>query len=68
MQSETRYMLRRASEEAHRALSSDEPAVAEVHEELSVRYSAKAVNLLVDEDEADAPDPSRGSGIPTIER
>jgi hypothetical protein len=51
MRSETRYVLRRASEEAHRALSSDEPAVAEVHEELSVRYSVKAANLLAGEDE-----------------
>lgn len=42
MQSETKYFLRRASEEAQRAISSDGPAVADAHEALSVRYSAKA--------------------------
>ena len=51
MKSETRYFLQRASEEARRAIKSEEPRVASVHEALSVRYSAKALTLLAAEDE-----------------
>ncbi len=50
MQSDARYFLRRASEEARRALRSNEPAVAEVHDTMSLRYSAKATSLLAEED------------------
>ncbi len=50
MEAETRYFLRRASEEAHRALSADQPEAAAAHEALAVRYSAKAVNLLTEQD------------------
>jgi hypothetical protein len=52
MDCETKYALRRASEEALKAITSEGPAEAQVHEELSVQYSAKAVGLLVEEDEA----------------
>ncbi len=50
METETKYYLRRASEEAHRALSATQPQAAAAHEALSVRYSAKALTLLADED------------------
>ncbi len=51
MRSETQYFLRRATEEAYRAIRSERPEAADVHEALSVRYSAKAVMLLVEEDQ-----------------
>ena len=51
MKSETSYLLRRASEEARLAMGSGEPRAAEVHEALSVHYSARALSLLVAEDE-----------------
>ncbi len=50
MKRETRYFLRRAREEARRAIRSDNPQAADAHEELSKLYSAKAVTLLVEED------------------
>ena len=52
MKHETKYLLRRASEEAHRAIRSDKPEAADVHEALSVRYSAKALILLMEDDDA----------------
>jgi hypothetical protein len=51
MKSETEYLLRRAGEEAHKAISSEKPEAARVHEALSVHYSAKAVIQLLEEDE-----------------
>jgi len=51
MKAETKYLLRRASEEAHRAISSEKPEAAHVHEAMSVRYSAKALSLLIEDDE-----------------
>jgi hypothetical protein len=54
MKSETSYLLRRASEEARLAMGSAEPKAADVHEALSVRYSARALSLLVAEDEGAA--------------
>jgi hypothetical protein len=51
VKAETQYLLRRASEEVRRAISSEQPEAAEVHEALSVRYSAKALTLLFEEDE-----------------
>lgn len=50
MRSETEYFLKRASEETRRALTSEAPEAAEAHETLSVRYSAKALALLDEED------------------
>lgn len=55
MKSETRYLMRRASEEAKRAICSEKPEAADVHEALSVRYSAKALILLIEDDEALGP-------------
>jgi hypothetical protein len=54
MKHEARYLLQRASEEARQALSAEQPEAAEVHEALSIRYSAKAVTLIADEDEEGA--------------
>lgn len=51
MKPETQYLLRRASDEALRAISSQQPEAADVHESLSVRYSAKALILIAEEDE-----------------
>jgi len=52
MDDETEYLLKRASEEARQAIRSEHPDVAEVHQAMSVRYSAKALDLLVEEDGA----------------
>jgi hypothetical protein len=54
MKSETLYLLQRASEEALQAISSEQPEAADVHEALSVRYSAKALTLIADEDDESA--------------
>ena len=51
MDRETKYALRRASEEALKAISSEGPA-EDVHEALSVHYSARAADLLEKEDAA----------------
>lgn len=50
MDGETRFLLRRASQEARRAISSEYPGAAAVHEEMSRRYSNKAVALLLEGD------------------
>jgi hypothetical protein len=42
---ELEYCLKRAREEARRALRADQPEVASVHQRLSVRYSARAFML-----------------------
>ena len=52
MEGETTYLLRRAGEEAQRAVSSEKPEAANVHEAMSVRYSARALILLIEDDEA----------------
>jgi hypothetical protein len=54
METEAEYLLRRASEEARRALGADKPEAADIHSALSVRYSAKAVTLLMEEDDGAA--------------
>lgn len=50
MEEETEFLLKRASQEARRAIAAEHPEAAEAHEELSVRYSAKAVALLHNQD------------------
>jgi len=50
MEEETEFLLKRASQEARRAIAAEHPEAAEAHEELSLRYSAKAVALLNEED------------------
>ncbi len=51
MKTETEFLLRRASEESRKAISSDQPEAADAHEELAVRYSVKAAAALSDDDE-----------------
>lgn len=46
---ETEYYMHRAKEEAKRALTSDQPAVAAAHHGLSVQYSARALMSHVEE-------------------
>ena len=55
MKTETEYFLKRASEETRRALISQAPEAAEAHEAMSVRYSAKALALLDEEDHEQRP-------------
>lgn len=50
MEEETEFLLRRASQEARRAIASKSPEAAEAHEEMALRYSAKAVASLKDGD------------------
>lgn len=46
---ETEYYMHRAKEEAKRALTSDQPAVAAAHHGLSVQYSARVLMLHAEE-------------------
>ena len=46
MEQETEFLLRRASQEARRAINCEQPEAAQAHEELARRYSAKAVAAL----------------------
>jgi hypothetical protein len=48
---ELEYCLTRAREEAHRALRSNQPEAAAVHQRLSVRYSARAFMLRATEND-----------------
>lgn len=50
---ELEYCLMRAREEAHRALRSNKPEVAAVHQRLSVRYSARAFMLRAAENDSE---------------
>lgn len=48
---ETAYLLTRAQDEAIAAIRAEHPAVAAVHQRLSMLYSAKAIIKLGHEDE-----------------
>jgi len=52
MEEEAEFLLKRASQEARRAIASDHPEAAEAHEQMALRYSAKAVALLHEGDSA----------------
>jgi hypothetical protein len=54
MESKTEFLLRRASEESLKAIAAGQPEAADAHEELAVRYSAKAIMALSDEDKTNA--------------
>ena len=56
MERETEFLLRRAHEEALKAIRSNQPEAADVHEAMAVSYSAKAAELLAEPD-ASAVDP-----------
>ena len=49
---EAEYLLRRAKEEAFRAIQAENPTVSAVHQELALRYSAKAVIAIANADDA----------------
>ena len=59
---ETEYFLKRASEETRRAIGAEEPNAADAHAELAARYSAKAVTLIVEEEDSEAPGPDVAGG------
>lgn len=46
MESETEFLLRRASEESLKAMNSIQPQAEVAHEELALRYSVKAIDAL----------------------
>ena len=48
MGTELEYCMRRARQEAHRALACNEPEAAAAHQKLSIRYSARAFMLRAD--------------------
>lgn len=56
MERETEFLMRRAHEEALKAIRSDQPQAADVHEAMAVSYSAKAAELLAEPD-AEAVEP-----------
>jgi len=49
---ELEYCMRRAREESRRALRSNRPEAAAVHQRLSIKYSARAFLLRAEEDES----------------
>lgn len=49
------YFMRRAREEAHSALKADKPEAAAAHRGLSIRYSAKAVMAIAEEEQSAFP-------------
>lgn len=44
------YLMRRAREEARSAAHADKPEAAAVHRDLSVRYSARALMTIAEDD------------------
>ncbi|HEV2080521.1 MAG TPA: hypothetical protein VGR19_11585 [Allosphingosinicella sp.] len=59
MERETEFLLRRASQEARRAINCDQPEAAQAHDEMARRYSARAVAALHKQD-GSAGDPAGG--------
>jgi hypothetical protein len=49
MDEETEFLLKRAAEEARRAISSPNEEAANAHQGMAIRYSAGAVAKLADE-------------------
>lgn len=54
MESDPEFLLRRAKEESLRALETDQPEAANVHQKLAVQYSAKAAIALANQDQGNA--------------
>lgn len=48
MDRETVFLLRRASEESRKAISSDRPEAADAHQGLAILYSVKAAEALAE--------------------
>ncbi|MEO6361029.1 MAG: hypothetical protein ABIO43_10715 [Sphingomicrobium sp.] len=55
MESETEFLLRRASEESRKAMNSVQPQAEAAHDEMAMRYSVKAIIALSDVDEIEPP-------------
>jgi len=54
MESDAKFLLRRASEESLKAMTSNEPQASDAHEKMAIRYSAKAAMALADTEEPSA--------------
>lgn len=59
MHERTEFLLKRAREEATRAINAESKGASEAHQEMAIRYSAKALVQLTndDQDVATEPDP-----------
>lgn len=51
METDTEFLLRRAKEESLKALETNQPIAADLHQQLAVRYSTQAAMALANEDE-----------------
>lgn len=49
------YFMRRAREEAHSALKSNKPEVAAAHHGMSIRYSAKVLMVMAEDERSAFP-------------
>jgi diphthamide biosynthesis methyltransferase len=63
METNPEFLLRRAKEESVKALEAEDPAAASVHEQLAIRYSAKAALLLAGEDVGGLPSDRTSEGL-----
>ena len=50
MEEETEFLLKRAREEATQAIRAGDERVADAHQQMAVRYSAKALIRLAEQD------------------
>ena len=50
MEEETEFLLKRAKEEATKAIRSADERAADAHQQMAVRYSARALIRLADQD------------------
>lgn len=50
MEEETEFLLKRAKEEATQAIRATDERVADAHQHMAVRYSARALLQLADQD------------------
>ena len=57
MEEETKFLLKRAKEEATQAIRSADERVANAHQKMAVRYSARALIELASQDPDVAPMP-----------
>ena len=51
MDEDTEFLLKRAREEATRAINADSETASQAHQSMAIRYSAKALVQLTNEDE-----------------
>jgi hypothetical protein len=67
MDQETEFLLKRAREEARLAIQAKSEAAAEAHQGMAVRYSAKAVVQLTNEEPEISPAPAADESRNTTE-